>query len=188
MAQRQEAPPRPQGGRLNGQAAPPQKKRGLRCRAACPAPQVIKALNEQNEDQSYTILSDSTATIERARSDEMGPGQRIAAAITEVRSRRSDQPRKYPDVTMGPQPPWHRGKRDCRRLSGGMWGTPSRGLTSARPASPATTRMTTEARSVGVSKWTMDHVDRRRRYRPPKGQKLRKELRNERKAFVGRYY
>ena len=44
-------------------------------------------------------------------------------------------------------------------------------------------RMATE-----VSKWIVDHVDRRRRYSPPKGQKLRKELRHERKALAGRYY
>ena len=50
------------------------------------------------------------------------------------------------------------------------------------------TRRVTEARAAGVSKWTVDHVNRRRRYSPPKGQKLRKELRHERKALAGRYY
>ena len=39
------------------------------------------------EGQDYTILSDSTAALERAASDEMGPGQRSAVAIVEVHSR-----------------------------------------------------------------------------------------------------
>ena len=41
---------------------------------------------------------------------------------------------------------------------------------------------------VGVSRWLVDHVNHRRRYCLPNGQKLRKELLHERKALVGRYY
>ena len=45
-------------------------------------------LDERNEEgQSYTILSDSTAALERAASDRMGPGQRFAVAIMEVQNR-----------------------------------------------------------------------------------------------------
>ena len=37
--------------------------------------QAAKIFDEGNEhDQAYTILSDSTAAFERAKSDEMGPG------------------------------------------------------------------------------------------------------------------
>ena len=47
-----------------------------------------KMLDERNEEgQSYTILSDSTAALGRAASDRMGPGQRFAAAIMEVQNR-----------------------------------------------------------------------------------------------------
>ena len=49
-------------------------------------------------------------------------------------------------------------------------------------------RRVTEAKAAGVKEWIVDHVNRRRRYSPPKGQKLRKELRHERKALAGRYY
>ena len=49
-------------------------------------------------------------------------------------------------------------------------------------------RRITEARAAGVSKWVVDHTNRRRLYSPPKGQKLRKELRHERKSLAGRYY
>ena len=54
----------------------------------CALYQATKILDERNEQgQGYAILSDSTAAIERARSDEMGPGQRFAVATTEVCSR-----------------------------------------------------------------------------------------------------
>jgi hypothetical protein len=49
-------------------------------------------------------------------------------------------------------------------------------------------RIATEAKSTGASRRIGDHINRRRRYSPPKGQKLRKELRHERKALAGRYY
>ena len=50
------------------------------------------------------------------------------------------------------------------------------------------TRRTTEARSAGVAKWIGDHVKSKHHYTPPKGPKLRKELRHERKALAGRYF
>ena len=49
-------------------------------------------------------------------------------------------------------------------------------------------RKATEARFAGVAKWIVDHVKNKHRYTPPKGPKLRKELRHERKALAGRYY
>lgn len=50
--------------------------------------QAVEIFDEPKErDQSYTILSDSTAAIESSRSDEMGSGQRFAVAIIEVCSR-----------------------------------------------------------------------------------------------------
>ena len=48
--------------------------------------------------------------------------------------------------------------------------------------------MATEARPAGVAKWIGNHVKSKHRYTPPKGPKLRKELRHERKALAGRYY
>ena len=49
------------------------------------------------------------------------------------------------------------------------------------------TRMATEARSAGMAKWIEDHVKSKHRYTPPKGPKLRKELRHEHMALAGRY-
>lgn len=47
------------------------------------------------------------------------------------------------------------------------------------------TKMATEARSEGVERWIVDHVESRRRY---EGQKLRKKLCHERKALAGCHY
>ena len=41
--------------------------------------------------QQYTVFTDLTAAIARARSDNTGPGQRIAIAITEICRERSGQ-------------------------------------------------------------------------------------------------
>ena len=58
----------------------------------CALYQAVKILDERNElDQTYTIVSDSTAAIECTRSDEIGPGQRFAVAIIEVCSRRTSR-------------------------------------------------------------------------------------------------
>ena len=48
--------------------------------------------------------------------------------------------------------------------------------------------MAAEARSAGVAKWIGDHVKSKHRYTPPKGPKLRKELRHKRKALAGHHY
>ena len=50
------------------------------------------------------------------------------------------------------------------------------------------TRMTSEAKTSGANSWMASHVRRRRGYRPPKGKRLRLELRHQRKALAGRYY
>lgn len=51
------------------------------------------------------------------------------------------------------------------------------------------TRKATEARTEGIAKWITEHVGLRWRYGPPReARKLRRELRHERRALVGRYY
>ena len=49
-------------------------------------------------------------------------------------------------------------------------------------------RVTTEVKTEGTGRWIASNIQRRRGYRPPKGGKLRKELKHGRKAFAGRYY
>ena len=50
--------------------------------------QAAKIMDERREEgQDYTILTDSTAALEQAASDRMGPGQRFAVAIVEIHDR-----------------------------------------------------------------------------------------------------
>ena len=50
--------------------------------------QAAKIMDERREEgQDYTIQTDSTAALERAASDRMGPGQRFAVAIMEINDR-----------------------------------------------------------------------------------------------------
>ena len=49
-------------------------------------------------------------------------------------------------------------------------------------------RATTEARSTAVAEWIRTHSGRQRRYRPPKGGKMRKALNRTRKEIASRYY
>ena len=49
-------------------------------------------------------------------------------------------------------------------------------------------RVTTEARSKATAEWIHNRSGRHRRYRPPKGGKMRKELNRTRKELAGRFY
>ena len=50
------------------------------------------------------------------------------------------------------------------------------------------TRKTAEARSAATAEWVRSHSGRRRRYRPPKGGKMRKALNTTRKEIAGRFF
>ena len=64
---------------------------------------------------------------------------------------------------------------------------PSRGTTSARRALPTCRERQRRLGLRGVMKWIVDHVKKKHRNTPPKGPRLRKELRHERKALAGHY-
>lgn len=125
----------------------------------------------EEEGRSYTILSDSTAAIKRIRSDETGPGQRFAIAIMEVCDRLASRGNGLTVRWV----PSHLGAEGnevadewAKMAAEGPRDTVSRrylGKTSFAHMA----RRVSEARSAGVQKWIEDHVDRRRRYKPPKG-------------------
>ena len=46
----------------------------------------------------------------------------------------------------------------------------------------------TGTRTVDATRLISDHVRRKRRYRPPRGRRILKEVRSERKALAGHYY
>ena len=120
----------------------------------------------------------------------MGPGQRFAVAIIEVRSRllsrgKTLTPRRVPSHlgVEGNEVADDWAKRAAEDQGDSVPRAYLRETSFAHM-----TRRVTEARSAGVSKWIVDHVNRQRRYSPPKDPKLRRELRHERKALAGRYY
>ena len=49
-------------------------------------------------------------------------------------------------------------------------------------------RVTTENRTRATAEWIRERSGRQRRYRPPKGGKMRKALNKTRKELAGRYY
>ena len=50
------------------------------------------------------------------------------------------------------------------------------------------TRRAAEARPSATAEWTRSHTGRRRRYRPPRGGKMRKALSRTRKELAERFY
>ena len=150
-----------------------------------------KILDERGEEgQDYTILSDSTAALERAASDRMGPGQRFAVAIMEIHDRLAGRGNTLTLRWV----PSHQGVEGNETAD--EWANEAAGSTGdAVPRAylgemsfAHMARTATEAKSTGVGEWIRSHVNCRRRYCQPKGEKLRKELRHERKALAGRYY
>ena len=152
------------------------------------AARVFDGRNEEN--QEYTILADLIVAIERVQSDDMGPGQRFVIAVMEVCERLMSRGNtltlrwvpSHPGVE-GNEAADEWAKRAAEDTGDSVPGRHLRETSFAHMA-----RRASKARSSGIEKWIGDHVDCRRRYKPPKGPKLRKELRHERKALAGRYY
>ena len=75
----------------------------------CAIYRALCTLGERQEDgRRYTIFSDSTAAIDRIRTDTLGPGQRFAVAASEVCSCISQGQRGHGQ--MGPSSLHGRGK------------------------------------------------------------------------------
>ena len=149
--------------------------------------QALQAFDERGErDQRYTIFADSTPAIDRVATDRLGSGQRFAVEATEACDRLTSRGNL---VTIR-WTPAHQGVDGNETADLYARGRPS-ALHAAEQAYLLETsfahimRLTTEARTSGTSSWIASHIRGRWGFRPPRGGRLRQELRHERKALAG---
>ena len=127
----------------------------------------------QGTGRRFTIFADSTAAIERVRTDALGPAQRFATAAIEVCGRIHD---RGDQVTI----PWvpsyvgAEGNETANRYAKAAadWSVPCRDeATPPELIDEASlsymARTATEARYRATTEWITDNVRTERRYRPP---------------------
>ena len=103
--------------------------------ALCQAPNTFDERGEEGQD--YTILSDSTAAIERVGSDGMGPGQQFAIVHMEVcdrlASRENTLTLRWVQSHVGVK--GNETADEWAKAAAEVWEMPFRGDTSRRPSS-----------------------------------------------------
>ena len=152
--------------------------------------QAMKVINDRNErGKRYTVFSDSQAALSRIQCDRTGPGQTLAILAIETANTIIDRDNS---ITFR-WTPAHAGVEGNERADG----TARRAAEDRREMAPpeylkeaslSHLRTTTEARSAATAEWIRAHSGRRRRYRPPKGGKMRKALSKTRKEVASRFY
>ena len=155
--------------------------------------QALRVLDERGEDgQRYTIFSDSSsqAVLSRIQHDRTGPGQtlaieaiRVAEAVTSRGNRICLRWTPSHEGIEGNE----RADRMARRAAEEREGRAEPGYLSEASLSYLT-RVTTENRSNATAEWIRTRSGRHRRYRPPRGGKMRKELGKARKELASRFY
>ena len=141
-------------------------------------------------NRRYTIFSDSQAAISRIQHDRTGPGQSLAikaiATAEAIAMRENVITIRWTPSHAG-IPGNERADRMAKRAAEGREGEVASDYLMEASLSHLT-RVTTEARASATATWIRDHCGRRRRYRPPKGGKMRKELGRCPKELAGRFY
>jgi hypothetical protein len=171
---------------------PRDKQGGIRCgdvRYLLGAPGLGPAPGDWPSD---TVFVDSTAAIDRVRTDALGPGQRFAIAAIEVCDRVLSRDNEVTirwvpahSKVAGNEQADKYAKATARRLAPHNDGddVPDELLTEASHSHMS--RSATRASAERVT----SHVRPERRYRPPPGSGLRRQhLRNTKKDLAGRYY
>ena len=153
--------------------------------------QALEELNGREEwDKRYTIFSDSQAALSRVQHDRTGPDQALAIraiATAEAIAQRGNTivvrwTPSHEGITGN-----ERADRMAKRAAEGREG--EAGQEYLREASLShLTRITTETRASTTAEWIQTHCGRRRRYHPPRGGKMRKELGKTPKELAGRFY
>ena len=151
----------------------------------------LEILNERNEEnRQYTIFSDAQAATSRVQHDSMGPGQALAVSAIATAESISD---RGITVTIRWAPSHEnvegneQADRTARRAAEESEGRASP-LYLREASLSHLSRITTEARSRAAAEWIRSRSGRHRRYRPPKGGKMRKDLGKARKELASRFY
>ena len=155
---------------------------------------ISRALKEidsrAEENRRYTIFSDSQAAISRVQHDRTGPGQTLAVRSIETTRSLTTRGNRV-TIRWTPShagiPGNERADRMAKRAAEGKEEEACQEYLREASLSHLT-RVTTEARSNATAVWIRDHCGRRRRYRPPKGGKMRKELGKCPKELASRFY
>ena len=150
-----------------------------------------RLLDEREEEgQEYMVFSDSQAAIARAQHDRTGPGQALAKAVIAIVGNLADQNNtltiRWTPVHRGVEGNEQAGAAAKAAAEGEGERAEPAYLREASLSHP--TRKATEARSEATTERIRSHVRRGRRYRPPRGGKLRKALARTRKELAGRFY
>ena len=145
----------------------------------------------------YTIFGDSTAAIDRIRSDSIGPGQHLAVASIEVCTRILARDN---EVSIHWNPAHHGvlgNEKADEYTKVAVRGESQRGAAHMVPdqyrwetSLSHMSRVATKAWSRAATRWMADRFgDLRRRYQPPSGRGLRRRLlRGVPKSIASRYY
>ena len=151
----------------------------------------LEIINERSErGKRYTIFSDSQAAISRAQHDRVGAGQTLAINAINTAGAIADRG----NILTFRWTPSHSGivgneraDKAAKRAAEGKEGRASSGYLLEASLSHLT-RVTTETRANATAEWIRTHCGRRRRYNPPKGGKMRKDLAKAPKELAGRFY
>ena len=134
--------------------------------------------------------SDSQAALSRVQHDRTGPGQTLAVkAITTVREitgRGNTLTLRWTPSHEGVSGN-ERADREAKAAAEGERDTADHDYLRQASLSHLT-RVTTETRTNATSEWIRSHSGRHRRYRPPRGGKMRKDLNRAPKELAGRFY
>ena len=145
--------------------------------ALCHALQIFDGREEWN--RRHAIFSDSATAIDRVASDRLGPEQRLTVTDIEACARLMSHGNSVAIRWTPPTGVEGNEMADLYAKGAAKSRVYAAGGANLRETSFAhTTRMTTGARTSSTSSWIINLVRHCCRYRPPKGRKLRQELRD----------
>ena len=151
----------------------------------------LEVLDARGEERTeYTVFSDAQAAISRVAHDQTGPGQALVIRAINASTSILERGNKV-TIRWTPSHEGIEGNEQADEMA-------KRGAAEEeRRASPPylreaslshPRRVTTETRTDATSEWIRARSGQRRRYRPPKGGRMRKDLNKARKELASRFY